>query len=593
MHSQFVSNVELYNNSTKNASGRDSSLPSRLVLDGIADAKLLHFFENAKEAKENSSKVVDFNGEPLVVYHITSEAFNTFNTDKARQYADIPALFFSTGTTDWADMGSRVIPAFLNARNITEKPIVNMNGADILAKLKEQGYDGTILTDTDSEETEYAVFSPNQIKSATNNNGSFDESSDDIRFSIASEENERKEQVQQLATDGIIDKFSDIGLEPILISDEEAEQIFGLQNSGVEFDKSHKSSIFVPASKIPQKDRERELTVARQALFAKVQDHAKAGTTYGVFSANYFHIFDGNRHIGAIKIEGNEDTIDYIQKGISNGTYRNTKSIGQWLRAISSGKRYDNRDNANAPRQRGGDVAANALYGGQPTDSQRNQYQSNGDSGNTVPLRTSSGVVFGFVRNGKIYITAHGLNPNTPIHEYTHLWAKALQQKNRKAWQSIVDLLKDTPMWNDVVNDPNYADLQGNDDAIASEVLARYSGKHGAERFEQEAKRVLQNKSIKDYARTRVLIDNVREALNRFWNWVGKDLFHIDHFDSIDEVADRVKIDPYTLTYTTKGCLSTALCFIQTLPFGASTLLWELGSDTCHERHSFSSSPQS
>ncbi len=365
------------------------------------------------------------------------------------------------------------------------------------------------------------------------------ESSDDIRFSIASEENERKEQVQQLATDGVLEALSDADAEPILISDEEAEQVFGLQNSGAEFDKSHKSSIFVPTSKVPKE----ELAVAHKALFAKVQDHAKAGTTYGVFSANYFHIFDGNRHIGAIKIEGNEDTIDYIQKGISNGTYRNTKSIGQWLRAISSGKRYDNRDNANAPRQRGGDVAANALYGGQPTDSQRNQYQSNGDSGNTVPLRTSSGVVFGFVRNGKIYITAHGLNPNTPIHEYTHLWAKALQQKNRKAWQSIVDLLKDTPMWNDVVNDPNYADLQGNDDAIASEVLARYSGKHGAERFEQEAKRVLQNKSIKDYARTRVLIDNVREALNRFWNWVGKDLFHIDHFDSIDEVADRVVYD--------------------------------------------------
>ncbi len=79
VHSQFVSNVELYNNSTKNASGRDSSLPSRLVLDGITDAKLQQFFESAKSAEQNSSKIVDENGEPLVVYHGTPSEFTVFN----------------------------------------------------------------------------------------------------------------------------------------------------------------------------------------------------------------------------------------------------------------------------------------------------------------------------------------------------------------------------------------------------------------------------------------------------------------------------------------------------------------------------------
>ena len=64
------------------------------------------------------SKVVDENGEPKVVYHVTDADFNTFDMGKARQNSDIPAAFFSSGTDDWADMGSTAMPVFLNIRNI-------------------------------------------------------------------------------------------------------------------------------------------------------------------------------------------------------------------------------------------------------------------------------------------------------------------------------------------------------------------------------------------------------------------------------------------------------------------------------------------
>lgn len=158
-------------------------------------------------------------------------------------------------------------------------------------------------------------------------------------------------------------------------------------------------------------------------------------------------------------------------------------------------------------------------------------------------LRTSNGTIYGYAKDGKIYLTDRGLNPNTPIHEYTHLWAKAMQAKNLQGWQSVVDLLKGTPMWDEVANDPHYSHLT-DDNAVASEVLSRYSGSHGAQLFEQKSKSVLeQNPSIGAFARVRVLLNNVREALNKFWNWVGKDLFHIDHFDSIEEVADRILYD--------------------------------------------------
>lgn len=61
-HSFFVSNVDVYVNPTES---RTIPITSRGTtdLDGIVDAKLQQFFDNAN----NSSQVVDGNGEPLVV----------------------------------------------------------------------------------------------------------------------------------------------------------------------------------------------------------------------------------------------------------------------------------------------------------------------------------------------------------------------------------------------------------------------------------------------------------------------------------------------------------------------------------------------
>lgn len=164
----------------------------RIKTDNKADAHngdIAKVLKNIISASENCSKVVDENGEPLVVYHRTASKFWKFDPSKARQSSDIPALFFSSGNEDWEAMGERVVPAFLNIRKIAEKPIANGKGREVLDALKSKGYDGTIVEEAGTE-TEYAVFSPNQIKSATDNNGSFDENNDDIRFSISNASND-------------------------------------------------------------------------------------------------------------------------------------------------------------------------------------------------------------------------------------------------------------------------------------------------------------------------------------------------------------------------------------------------------------------
>lgn len=162
-------------------------------------------------------------------------------------------------------------------------------------------------------------------------------------------------------------------------------------------------------------------------------------------------------------------------------------------------------------------------------------------------LRTSNGTICGYAKDGKIYLTDKGFNPNTPIHEYTHLWVKAVRNNNAELYDNLRDLFsrKNLPdMWNELDNDPQYRDLS--DEAKLSEIIARFSGKRGAERMEQEAQKLIDDakqegkRAVADAVSFR---ERMRNLLRRFWNWVGEHLFHIKHFGSREEAADRVLYD--------------------------------------------------
>lgn len=90
----------------------------------------------------------------------------------------------------------------------------------------------------------------------------------------------------------------------------------------------------------------------------------------------------------------------------------------------------------------------------------------------------ADGSVYGFAVGKSIYLTPEGINPETPIHEYTHLWAKALEVARPDAWRAVVDSLKASSEWKSVVQDPSYPNLY-DDSRIASEVLARLTAKSG------------------------------------------------------------------------------------------------------------------
>ncbi|WP_314599158.1 hypothetical protein [Prevotella pallens] len=159
-------------------------------------------------------------------------------------------------------------------------------------------------------------------------------------------------------------------------------------------------------------------------------------------------------------------------------------------------------------------------------------------------LRTPQGTIYGWSVNGKIYLTEAGINPDTPIHEYTHLWAEAMMIKNKKGWDSIKALLKDTPVWKEVIADPNYSNIKDNEDAVASEVLSRISGKKNAAKMEEEAQRAIDEaKGVFEKAEATTILTNLKKALNSLWKWVSKNIFDVKEFSSINEVTDKVLYD--------------------------------------------------
>lgn len=154
-------------------------------------------------------------------------------------------------------------------------------------------------------------------------------------------------------------------------------------------------------------------------------------------------------------------------------------------------------------------------------------------------FRTADGDAYGLKVGGKIYIDPRIATADTPIHEYAHLWASAMQKLNPNEWENIVKLMKGTPIWEEVKR--NYPELT-TDNEIADEVLAFYSGSRGAERLREEHAKILKgNGNVVEKVKAINAIKRVREALKRFWKNVAE-WFGI-HFTTAEEVADKVLSD--------------------------------------------------
>ena len=89
----------------------------------------------------------------------------------------------------------------------------------------------------------------------------------------------------------------------------------------------------------------------------------------------------------------------------------------------------------------------------------------------------------GFVFEGKVYLNPLTVTKDTPFHEYSHLWIRALKIDNPVLWNRMKELLKGTEYARIVGNIPYYRTLS--EDAFMEEVAANAFGKRAAELYSQ------------------------------------------------------------------------------------------------------------
>lgn len=175
------------------------------------------WFGDWQNHPERASKVVNADGTPKVVYHGTlahglhefKKSFigSRFSFDETGFFfTDNKSLAQDYATGDFDNSKGEVIPAYLNVRRplVFDSQYALKNGygkvfrendavdvwdayqGAILDEAQEMRADGIIVNDGTSEMV--VVFEPNQIKSATDNVGTFNRYNPDIRFSASAEQ---------------------------------------------------------------------------------------------------------------------------------------------------------------------------------------------------------------------------------------------------------------------------------------------------------------------------------------------------------------------------------------------------------------------
>lgn len=141
-------------------------------------------------APDVSKYLLNDDGTPKVFYHGTGEKFTEFRQEEMSSVEG--SYFFAENREDAAGYGKNVMEVYLSARNLAnydDQPsefYALRNKRKQVEWLKQRGYDGWYADIDSGGWAEISVFSPEQIKSATDNIGTFDSSTADIRYSPSS-----------------------------------------------------------------------------------------------------------------------------------------------------------------------------------------------------------------------------------------------------------------------------------------------------------------------------------------------------------------------------------------------------------------------
>ena len=182
--------------------GKPSNLtPEQYKL--VRTPEFKEWFGDWENSPETASKVIDENGEPLVVYHGSENKFYVFDKKRVGEnyFESKGGGFFFTQKLNSAKNYARlhsnlktdgfIYDCFLNIKNPlfrnTDSEYYNpidrydINRGEYIQELRNKNIDGIIIIGTKKDNL-YVVYNPNQIKLADGTNTTFDANSPDIRF---------------------------------------------------------------------------------------------------------------------------------------------------------------------------------------------------------------------------------------------------------------------------------------------------------------------------------------------------------------------------------------------------------------------------
>lgn len=207
---------------------RDPGSFVKAKMDDVTNSlQFKRWFGDWKGGKRNVSKVVNRDGSPRVVYHYTDADFEAFDTSKSgsNQGATLgDGIYVSTNPTEFSYAGKNRLELYASIKNPFEKQLTKSQAERIYDKyfapyhddkyntyrphvikqlqsrlsvfnylseaadngkvrtsdiLKELGYDGV------HDGSEWVAFDSTQLKSATDNIGTFDKDNPKFRYSLA------------------------------------------------------------------------------------------------------------------------------------------------------------------------------------------------------------------------------------------------------------------------------------------------------------------------------------------------------------------------------------------------------------------------
>ena len=146
---------------------------------------LVKQYDKDFHSKDVHPALLNPDGTPKVLYHGTNYTFTQF---KPRD--SVNEFFFTNDINAARDYGEKQMSVYLKMSNPYEIDLQGMGDVaiyDALDHAHDNNYDGVIARnayDGANTHNEYVVFSPTQIKSATDNIGTFDGNNPDIRYSL-------------------------------------------------------------------------------------------------------------------------------------------------------------------------------------------------------------------------------------------------------------------------------------------------------------------------------------------------------------------------------------------------------------------------